>query len=33
MSFESWLREAVILLVDDDPSILEVMRRMLRLEG
>ena len=33
MSFETWLREAVILLVDDDPGINEVIPRMLNAEG
>ncbi|HEX6070790.1 MAG TPA: HD domain-containing phosphohydrolase [Longimicrobiaceae bacterium] len=33
MSFETWLREAVILLVDDDPGINELIPRMLIAEG
>lgn len=33
MAFETWLRDAVILLVDDDQAVAEVITRILRSEG
>ena len=33
MSFETWLNDAQILLIDDDPGIVDVMVRMLRADG
>ena len=33
MSFETWLRDAVVLLVDDEPAVAEVMKRMLLVGG